>query len=210
MSTISQEEFSERVSKLSDGRFKLVSEYRGKNHSITLWCNIHNKEFSGKGDWFCHGTDVRGNCPDCSREAKESRYLSKRKVVECAYCHKPIFKEISHMRAKSGLYFCCNEHKNIAAKLDSGKEFAEMRPSHFGSETATVNTYRKIALRTYPNRCSVCGYEEGPDSLEVHHIDENRENNALENLIVLCPNCHRKLTNHKYKLVGRTRLEKCS
>jgi predicted HNH restriction endonuclease len=26
--------------------------------------------------------------------------------------------------------------------------------------------------------------------LVIHHIDRNRRNNADENLMVLCPNCH--------------------
>jgi len=25
---------------------------------------------------------------------------------------------------------------------------------------------------------------------EIHHRDRNRENNRLDNLLVLCPNCH--------------------
>ncbi|NLF57290.1 MAG: HNH endonuclease, partial [Candidatus Hydrogenedens sp.] len=30
-----------------------------------------------------------------------------------------------------------------------------------------------------------------PAVLEVAHIDGNRENNAVENLVILCPNCHK-------------------
>ena len=37
----------------------------------------------------------------------------------------------------------------------------------------------------------------------VHHIDENREHNTLDNLIILCPICHKKLTTGKYLLQGR-------
>ena len=33
---------------------------------------------------------------------------------------------------------------------------------------------------------------------EIHHIDENRQNNELSNLMILCPLCHKKLTTHKY------------
>ena len=61
----------------------------------------------------------------------------------------------------------------------------------------------KKALAYYPNKCSVCNYNEDVSILEVHHIDENRKNNKLENLIILCPNCHKKLTIHKYKLIDR-------
>ena len=30
--------------------------------------------------------------------------------------------------------------------------------------------------------------------IEVHHRDENRQNNKLENLIILCRSCHKKNT----------------
>ena len=42
-------------------------------------------------------------------------------------------------------------------------------------------------------KCEKCGYKENLDILEVHHIDENRINNSFENLLILCPNCHRLL-----------------
>ncbi|HEX8549450.1 MAG TPA: HNH endonuclease signature motif containing protein, partial [Cytophagaceae bacterium] len=30
---------------------------------------------------------------------------------------------------------------------------------------------------------------------EVHHIDENSENSSFNNLILICPNCHQKITD---------------
>ncbi|NWF30088.1 HNH endonuclease [Streptomyces sp. PKU-EA00015] len=44
------------------------------------------------------------------------------------------------------------------------------------------------------NRCSLCGIEPTwrghPLPLEVDHIDSNWRNNRIENLRLLCPNCH--------------------
>lgn len=37
--------------------------------------------------------------------------------------------------------------------------------------------------------CAFCG-QKGLPNLTKHHIDENRDNNAYDNLIVLCRNCH--------------------
>lgn len=48
-----------------------------------------------------------------------------------------------------------------------------------------------IELRGH--KCENCGNSEWfdqPIKLEVHHIDGNRTNNNLENLQLLCPNCH--------------------
>ncbi|MDT7602989.1 MAG: hypothetical protein QOF61_986 [Acidobacteriota bacterium] len=45
---------------------------------------------------------------------------------------------------------------------------------------------REQILKEYSHRCARCGY----DNPEVHHIDENPSNNAPQNLLPLCPNCH--------------------
>lgn len=42
-------------------------------------------------------------------------------------------------------------------------------------------------------RCEHCGnteWEGQPIPLEVHHVDGDRNHNALSNLQLLCPNCH--------------------
>ena len=67
-------------------------------------------------------------------------------------------------------------------------------------EKTRISIYREIGLENFGHKCVVCQYEEDVD---VHHIDGNRLNNALENLTVLCPNHHRVV--HKNKI---TSLEK--
>lgn len=46
------------------------------------------------------------------------------------------------------------------------------------------------------NKCEVCGCVE---SLELHHINGNHQDNRLENLQILCANCHRKTDNFRGK-----------
>lgn len=50
--------------------------------------------------------------------------------------------------------------------------------------------YRKRAFEKYPPLCAHCGFGI-KDVLEVAHIDGNRANPALPNLVILCPNCHK-------------------
>lgn len=38
--------------------------------------------------------------------------------------------------------------------------------------------------------CADCGYRERPEILQAHHKDEDRTNDDLDNLELLCPNCH--------------------
>ena len=47
--------------------------------------------------------------------------------------------------------------------------------------------YRELAINHYGNSCIKCASK---DNIEVHHIDENRKNNNMDNLMVLCRSCH--------------------
>jgi hypothetical protein len=52
------------------------------------------------------------------------------------------------------------------------------------------------------NRCEICSLSEWMGkklNLELHHIDGNRYNNSLDNLQILCPNCHSLTPNHSKK-----------
>lgn len=43
------------------------------------------------------------------------------------------------------------------------------------------------------NKCEICGittWNGKPIQMELHHKDGNRTNHKLENLQILCPNCH--------------------
>jgi len=41
--------------------------------------------------------------------------------------------------------------------------------------------------------------------LEIHHIDTNRKNNDIKNLVVLCQTCHMRLHKKIYKQLGITK-----
>lgn len=52
------------------------------------------------------------------------------------------------------------------------------------------------------NRCEGCGISEWMGKkiiLELHHVDGDRYNNNLNNLQILCPNCHSLTPNHSRK-----------
>ncbi len=58
----------------------------------------------------------------------------------------------------------------------------------------------KISIRERDDyTCQLCGCKETNRRHSVHHIDYNKKNNKLENLITLCVNCHQKTSyNRKY------------
>ena len=109
--------------------------------------------------------------------------------IECGYCKKKFKIYKSRLgRNKSGLHFCSKGCKDLAQRIDSGVE--GIHPSHYCGHSG----YRKRALNKYGRVCEVCGYNGIEEILEVHHIDGNRRNGDLSNLIVLCPICHKILT----------------
>ncbi len=49
------------------------------------------------------------------------------------------------------------------------------------------------------NKCEICGlteWREKPIICQLHHIDGNHNNNSLDNLQILCPNCHSQTDNY--------------
>ena len=47
--------------------------------------------------------------------------------------------------------------------------------------------------------CSISEYNKKPISLEVNHMDGNNGNHKLENLQILCPNCHSQTDTYRSK-----------
>ena len=48
-------------------------------------------------------------------------------------------------------------------------------------------SYRDKCLNWYPERCVSCGSDE---DIVVHHVNGDRSNNSLLNLIPVCKSCH--------------------
>lgn len=192
---LTQEEFEEKVQECVGDQYKVVSKYLGKRYKISLECIRHDIIFSGLAECFMRGPkDVRLECPECRRERIESSDLYT--SLTCAYCGIDFRRKNSKLfKSKSGLYFCCREHKDLAQRIEHG--FTEMWPSHYNTGN---RDYRTFAFRYLLHKCSVCGWAEDEDILEVHHIDQDRNNNNLDNLLILCPICHRKITLGKYIL----------
>lgn len=50
------------------------------------------------------------------------------------------------------------------------------------------------------NVCEVCGLSEwngNPLTMQMHHKDGNKKNNSLDNLMMICPNCHAQTDNYR-------------
>lgn len=66
-----------------------------------------------------------------------------------------------------------------------GDQRGEKNPAY----KSGIANYSKVGFAHYGRKCNRCGSEK---NLLVHHQDEDRTNNAIENLEVLCKGCHQK------------------
>lgn len=69
---------------------------------------------------------------------------------------------------------------------------------------------RKYLLKKANYKCEQCGWNQknlysNKIPLETDHIDGNHQNNKLENLRVLCPNCHSLTPTYKNSNKGHGR-----
>lgn len=72
-------------------------------------------------------------------------------------------------------------------------------------ETAQIPKLRKKLIEDgiKQQKCEQCGLSEWRGNkipLELHHKDGNRFNNNLDNLEIVCPNCHSLTPNHSRKI----------
>ena len=89
----------------------------------------------------------------------------------CAHCAKKFNGAPSHKRK-----YCSRGCVNKAKKSDWAPKFTTVR--------------KQMLRRGLINECQKCGFNSAPHILGVHHKDRNRNNNKMDNLEVLCPNCH--------------------
>lgn len=115
------------------------------------------------------------------KKIKDEKWL--KEEHKCQYCNK-----IMTERYGSGRF--CN--KSCANTYSS---------SHNPNFQKSNQSYRERAFKAFPHKCAVCGYNEEEKILQVHHIDKNRSNSKLENLVILCPNCHCKISFCNYELM---------
>ena len=112
----------------------------------------------------------------------------------CLNCRK---EHISKNKYSCNAMFCgnkCQQELSMKDKVKNG--------------TASVKTLKRFLIHEHGNKCWTCGITEwnnNPIVMDLEHIDGNSENNNLENLSIICPNCHSQTPTYKGKNVGNGR-----
>ena len=124
------------------------------------------------GNEFTHISSRANKAKYCSRSCYHKGQKGKGSIeYTCQHCDKKFLGSPSHKRK-----FCSRACVNKSNKSVWNPSFITAR--------------KAMASREMIMKCNRCGYSDCPEILGVHHRDRNRKNNNLENLEVLCPNCH--------------------
>ena len=94
-------------------------------------------------------------------------------------------------QAKKGQYKGANKYKDVFEYLEKSTNIK-----------SPILRKKLIESGIKEDRCEICGISEWQGvklPLELHHKDTNHYNNNLENLQILCPNCHSQAPTHRNK-----------
>lgn len=123
----------------------------------------------------------------CSAECrnKGSKQTKKTgKTVQCKECDRDVYKNPSELKkSKNGNHFC---GRSCAQTYYGKTHRGENHPNYVNGE----GKYRDYAFRELDHKCNRCEFDSYTSILQVHHKDHDRQNNDIDNLEILCPNCH--------------------
>ena len=120
-------------------------------------------------------------------EKAHTNYVSRKKIYskECEWCKKPFQSEYTWQK------YCdlkCQAQKTVYARKENYQKNCEIRKIE-----ARANETRRLYNIDYDTyvrltgMCAVCGFDR---LVDLHHIDKNKNNSDVKNLVGLCPNCH--------------------
>lgn len=104
------------------------------------------------------------------------------------------YKEVRNLAKELGVELKFSYKRNYY-KTNSKKNLSEILVENSEYKNATQLKERLIKEGLKENKCEnpECGLSEWhgkPISLQIHHINGIHNDNRLENLMLLCPNCH--------------------
>ena len=146
----------------------------------------------------CSGTNVKHACRRLGIELKRRRKVNENenfatKVAKtgiCLNCNKEYVLYKSH-NGKFCSHECCTEYN----KNKYISEWLSGERSGCSKRYKLTKSVREYLFQQSNYTCSSCGFNTpnpytGNTILQIHHIDGDAANTSIDNLKVLCPNCH--------------------
>lgn len=134
--------------------------------------------------------------------------LIKKRISDASFCE-ACRNSKSMAAAASSLNLNFNSFKKRALELgcyntnQSGKGVKKQNPQiplheiivegkcpHYQSFKLKNRLYKEGIKKKNCENCGISHWLDKPLALELHHLDGNRQNHLLNNLKLLCPNCH--------------------
>jgi len=150
-------------------------------------------------------------CKECGKDTSNSKF-----------CNNSCAAKYNNPRKKSWAkkMYCVGCGDLITENSWSGRKYCsnKCQGKHRVNEAVKNNlassvTTKRFLILEYGEKCMECGWGEtnpysGKMPIELEHIDGNSENNSLDNVKLLCPNCHSLTKTYKALNVGNGRYKR--
>ena len=123
--------------------------------------------------------------------------------LHCHHCQEEIVKN-----KKPSRKYCssqCQADHRYAQYCEEIEKTGKVAVKGYNQVTPTS---KKYLIEKRGHVCSVCDHSQWNEKdipLEVDHIDGDSENNKLENIRLICPNCHAQTDTYKSRNMGNGR-----
>ena len=149
-------------------------------------------------------TELQKVVQSCSRWADLCRALELKPIGGNYLKVKELIKDnnidVSHFSSEPW-----NKGKKIKSESYYYTDLKDLLVENSPHRTSSKLKNRLFKEGLKQERCECCGLVDKTITLELHHINGNPTDNRLENLQILCPNCHSKTSNFRGK---NTRIHK--
>lgn len=126
------------------------------------------------------------------KEQKSKAFISKQ--LKC----KP--ETLEYYLVKMNITYKGNRGAKGYKKSPSRKTALEyIESTHVKSHTLKIKLIQDGLKKHECEECGLNNWNGKLIPLELHHVDGNRYNNSIENLQIICPNCHAQTPNYSGK-----------
>ena len=127
-------------------------------------------------------------------------------IEECNKNRLPLAEVARNLRVKYdtlrkylkvfNINYQCNPHRTGFSHKESWKPLKDILESNTSNSKKRMALIREGIKEAKCECCSLSEWRGRPIPLELHHKDCNHYNNSLDNLQILCANCHMQAHNY--------------
>lgn len=164
---------------------QMVVQSMGKMGILSPKEDIEKMLDAGEPVTFIGGNSsfgISNACPEFFLHDHEHKMIGMKNLAVHRYSYDEYYRGDKFKPGESKHYTECAEYALHVSTKRKPKSRKPISPKTRAELQKEINS-----------RCPFC-VNENVGHFQVHHIDENPENNDNKNLLMLCPNCHSKIT----------------